>query len=143
MPIDSVLNDVRILCQERFELGNRSEHDVRYELKRLVENLRRNYNRCKKQKTKVDKNPSRTKNTLITPCGIRKREEENFIQRSQRRRKIERLTAPSYVPDNPNTINEGSSTIDDMHVMCLHHRGHNLNDYHWDVYQQRKVAASA
>ena len=67
----------------------------------------------------MDAHTSRTKNTLITPCAIRKRVEDNSIDRFRRRNIIELLTAPSYVPANPQYLNEGSSTLDDMCVICL------------------------
>ena len=134
MPIDRVVNDIRILSKGGFVIDEQSEHNVRNTLKKLVEGLRRNHKRNnKKRKTKVDMHPSRTKNILITPCGIRKREEDNSILRSKRRKRNDQFTAPSYIPSNEKNLNEGINTLDDMRLVCLRHGGHNLNDYDWGV----------
>ena len=80
MPIDKVVNDVSILCKDELVLGNQSEHSIRHELNKLVKIYRKNCEQTanrKKAKTKVDNYPSRTKNILITACGIRKRDELN------------------------------------------------------------------
>jgi len=50
MPLDRVVNDVKILCKGGFVLGNQSEHDVRNKLKKLVKALRKNYRYRKKTK---------------------------------------------------------------------------------------------
>ena len=81
----------------------------------------------------MDKNPSCTKNIQMTPCGIRKSDALNARQRSQRRKKKDRLTAPSFIPANTKIPNEGISTLDEMRLACLRHGGHNLNDYDWGV----------
>ena len=83
MPLDRVVNDVKILCKGGFVLGNQLEHDVRNKLKKLVVGFRKTNNRNasrKKQKTQVDNFPSRTKNIQMTPCGIRKTDALNARQ---------------------------------------------------------------
>ena len=73
MPMEKVVNDVRVLCKDKFVLEDESEHNVRQKLSKLVNVFRSNHERSKKKKAKVDKNPSRTKNILVTPCGLRHR----------------------------------------------------------------------
>ena len=133
MPLDRVVNDVKILCKGGFVLRNQSEHDVRNKLKKLVDALRKNHRRNKKQKTKMDKNPSRTKNIQMTPCGIRKTDALIVRKQSQRRKNNDRLTAPPFIPSNTKIPNEGISTLDETNIACLRHGGHNLNDYGWGV----------
>ena len=136
MPIDKVVNDVSILCKDELVLGNQSEHSIRHELNKLVKIYRKNCSRTanrKKAKSKVDKNPSRTKNILITACGIRKRDELNARYRCQRRKKKEESTAPSYIPKSPKNHNEGITSLEQMALVCLSHGGHNLNDYDWGI----------
>ena len=87
MPMEKVVNDVRVLCKDKFVLEDESEHNVRQKLSKLVKVFRRDHERSKKKKAKVDKNPSRTQNKLITLCGLRQRDITNARQQNQRRRK--------------------------------------------------------
>ena len=96
MPMEKVVNDVRVLCKDKFVLEDESEHNVRQKLSKLVKVFRRDHERSKKKKAKVDKNLSRTKNILVTPCGLRHRDLTNAMQRRQRRKKREQLTAPVW-----------------------------------------------
>ena len=96
MPMEKVVNDVRVLCKDKFVLEDESEHNVRQKLSKLVKVFRRDHESSKKKKAKVDKNPSRTKNILVTPCGLRHRDLTNAMQRRQRRKKREQLAAPVW-----------------------------------------------
>ena len=61
MRMEKVVNDVRVLCKDKFVLEDESEHNVRQKFSKLVNVFRRDHEHSKKKKAKVDKNPSHTK----------------------------------------------------------------------------------
>ena len=91
MSTEEILSNIEILDNDGFDISNQTtKEQLKAYLVKLVRRTRnmRNLQRHRKRKRdKVDINPSRTKNILISPSGLKARRQDNDRKIQQRTRK--------------------------------------------------------
>ena len=136
MTIDEVKNDISMLDNKSFSIGNASEEECRSKILKLIcrqrHNMQMNHYR-KKKKSKVTNYLLRANNITVTTCGKRKKDELNSRQKQQRKIKKVMENAPTYLLVNPSINNKETNDLDTMYLTCLEHGGSILNNYDWGI----------
>ena len=137
MSTEEIKSNIQILDNGGFDISNQTtKEQLKAYLVKLVRRIRQlhSYNRCRKRKRdKVDSYPSRTKNILISPSGLKKRRENNERQKRQRARKRAKETESTFVWLNPSDVKQEMDDVDAMRLHCLQHGGHTMNKNDWGV----------
>ena len=91
MSTEEIKSNIQNLDNGGFDISNQtSKEQLKAYLVKLVRRIRKTYNQKSHRKRKRDKadiNPSRTKNILISPSGLKKKRQDNERQKRQRSRK--------------------------------------------------------
>ena len=91
MSTEEILSNIEILDNGGFDISDQTtKEQLKAYLVKLVSRIRKTYNEKRHRKGKRDKvesYPSRTKNILISPSGLKKRRQNNDRKVQQRTRK--------------------------------------------------------
>ena len=108
MSTEEIKSNIQILDNGGFDISNQTtKEQLKAYLVKLVRRIRQlhSYNRCRKRKRdKVDSYPSRTKNILISPSGLKKRRQDNDRKIQKRARKRVKEKESTFVWLNPSDV---------------------------------------
>ena len=95
MSTEEIKSNIQNLDNGGFDISNQTtKEQLKAYLVNLVRRIRKTYNKKshrKRKRDKVDINPSRTKNILISPSGLKKKRQDNDRKIQQRaRRRVEK-----------------------------------------------------
>ena len=137
MSTEEILSNIQILDNGGFDISNQNtKEQLKAYLVKLVRRVRQLHsnNRCRKRKRdKVDIHPSRTKNILISPSGLKARRQDNERLKRQRTRKRVEKKESTFVWLNPSDVKQEMDDVDAMRLHCLQHGGHTMNKNDWGV----------
>ena len=137
MSSEEILSNIRNLDNGGFDVSNQTTKELlKAYLVKLVRRIRQlhSYNKCRKRKRdKVENYPSRTKNILISPSGLKKQRQNNDRKIQQRTRKRVEKKESTFVWLNPSDVKQEMDDVDAMRLHCLQHGGHTMNKNDWGV----------
>ena len=108
MSTEEILSNIEILDNDGFDISNQTtKEQLKAYLVKLVRRVRQLHsnNRCRKRKrNKADINPSRTKNILVSPSGLKKKRLSSERLKRQRTRKRVEEKESTFVWLNPSDV---------------------------------------
>ena len=127
MSTEEIKSNIQILDNGGFDISNQTtKEQLKAYLVKLVRIIRKSYKRKnprKREQDKVDNYPSRTKNILISPSGLKKRRQDNERLKRQRTRKRVKEKEATFVWINPSDIKQEMDDADAMRLHCLQQGG--------------------
>ena len=131
MSTEEILSNIRNLDNGGFDVSNQTTKELLkaylVKLVRRTRNMRNQQRLRKRKRDKVDIHPSRTKNILISPSGLKKQRLSNDRKLQQRARKKVEKKESTFVWLNPSDVKQEMDDVDAMRLHCLQHGGHTMN----------------
>ena len=137
MSTEEILSNIQNLDNGGFDVSNQTTKELLkaylVKLVRRTRNMRNQQRLRKRKRNKADINPSRTKNILVSPSGLKKQRLSNDRQKRQRTRKRVEEKESTFVWLNPSDVKQEMDDVDAIRLHCLQHGGHTMNKNDWGV----------